>query len=172
VQQVNFQTPCETVAGAPATVVVSIGSVSTQVQGVTVYPAQPGIFTFAGPGGIQYGWVINAADGSYLGPSNLATAGQTYYLVATGLGLFPGEKTDAEGTGETIPVSNIILAINNVGVPVTSVQYVEGAIGEYVVTFTLPVPFASGTNQTISLGEIVNGQQFFDNSQVYLPGVH
>jgi len=130
VQQVYFQTPCELVTGSPATVVVQVGSASTQVAGVTVYPALPGIFTYAGPGGVAYAYVIDS-KGNPLTPSNLASAGGTYYLIATGLGqTTPTATTNAVGTGsQIISPSNIILAINNVGVPVTSVQYQQGERG-------------------------------------------
>jgi uncharacterized protein (TIGR03437 family) len=174
VQQVNFQTPCDVTPTGSGIVTVQVSSATTQVTGVTIYPTQPGIFTYAGPGGLAYGWVISAKDGSYLTASNQAHAGQTYYLVATGLGqTSPAAVTNAPGTGnQTIPVSQVTLAINNVGVPVTSVQYVEGVVGEYIITFTIPTPFASGTNLPIALGGIAsNGQTIFDNSKVYLPGI-
>jgi uncharacterized protein (TIGR03437 family) len=173
IQQVNFQTPCETVPGSPATVVVQVGSVTTQVTGVTVYPAQPGIFTSVGASGMNYGYVIDG-NGNAVTSSNLAQPGQTYYMFTTGLGqTTPAIVTNSNGTGlQTIPVGNIILAINNIGVPVTSVQYREGTVGEYLITFTIPVPFAAGTNETIALGVNVNSQTFYDNSQVALPGIN
>jgi uncharacterized protein (TIGR03437 family) len=176
-QQVNFQTPCELVTGSPATVVVTVGSVTTQVTGVTVYPAQPGIFTYPGTNGTNYGYVVDS-NGNTLTPSNLAHAGQTYYLITTGLGqTTPPALTNAVGTaGETIPIQNIILAINNIGVPVTSVQYQQGSRGLYVITFQVPAvangaPFPTGTNLPVSLGVTVNSQTFFDNSPVALPGI-
>ncbi len=181
VQQVNFQTPCETVPGN-ATVVVQVGTTTTTVQGVTVYPAQPGIFTYAGPGGVASGWVIDAVTGLTISPSNLAHAGSTYYLVATGLGqTTPAAVTGAYGTGkQIIPVSDVILAIDNIGVPVTSVQYVQGGIGEYVITFTIPLTlsngsaFPTGTNLPIQFGITANGQTIYDNETppVSLPGIH
>jgi uncharacterized protein (TIGR03437 family) len=181
VQQVNFQTPCETVPGN-ATVVVQVGTTTTTVQGVTVYPAQPGIFTYAGPGGVASGWVIDAVTGLTISPSNLAHAGSTYYLVATGLGqTTPAAVTGAYGTGkQIIPVSDVILAIDNIGVPVTSVQYVQGGIGEYVITFTIPLnlsngsAFPTGTNLPIQFGITANGQTIYDNETppVSLPGIH
>jgi uncharacterized protein (TIGR03437 family) len=175
VQQVNFQTPCETVPGSPATVVVQVGSSSTQVTGVTVYPAQPGIFTYAGPGGVNYAYVIDS-NGNPLTPSNLATAGQTYFLIATGMGeTIPAASTNAVGTGEIVPASSVILAINNVGVPVSSVQYQQGARGVYVIAFTIPTPFGTGNNLPLALGLTVNSQTFFENSpsgSVDLPGIH
>ena len=171
IQQVNFQTPCELVTGSPATVVVQVGSVSTQVTGVTVYPAQPGVFTYAGPSGINYGYVIDS-NGNALTPSNLAQAGKTYYLFATGLGAVPGVTTDSEGTNQTLPASSVTLAINNTPVTVNSVQYLQGALGEYLIAFTIPVPFGTGTNLPLALGMTVNGQTFYDNSPVALPGIH
>jgi uncharacterized protein (TIGR03437 family) len=172
VQQVNFQTPCETPTGAPATIVVQVGAVTTQVTGVTVFPAQPGIFTYAGPNGLNYAYVIDSS-GNALTPSNLAVPGQTYYMFATGLGAVPGVKTNSAGTGtQTLPVSSIILGITSTGVPVTSVQYVEGAIGEYLITFTIPVPFTAANNVPVSLGVSVNAQTFFANQSVVLPGIN
>ena len=173
IQQVNFQTPCEIVTGSPATVVVTVGNNSTPIPNVTVFPAQPGIFTYPGPSGINYGYVIDS-NGNTLTPSNLAHAGQTYYLIATGLGqTTPAALTNSVGTGgETIPVGNVILALNNVGVPVTSVQYQQGARGLYVIAFQIPVPFATGANEAISLGVTINGQTFYDSAQVALPGIH
>jgi len=178
VQQVNFQTPCEIPTGN-GTVVVEVNSGTTTVSGVTVYPTQPGVFTFAGPGGISYGWVISAANGSYLQPGNLAHAGQTYYLVATGLGqTSPAATTNSPGTGaQTISASQVVLFIDNIGVPVTSVQYLEGAVGEYIITFTIPTtannqPFPTGANLPIQLGGITSGgQTIYDNSPVALPGI-
>jgi uncharacterized protein (TIGR03437 family) len=171
IQQVNFQTPCETVPGSPATVVVQVGSVSTQVGNVTVYPAQPGIFTFAGIGGANYPYAVDT-HGNVLGPSNLAQAGQTYYMFTTGLGAVPGVTTDSVGNNQALSASSIILAINNTPVTVNSVQYLQGAIGEYLITFTIPVPFQTGTNLPMTLGMTVNSQTFFDNSPVTLPGIH
>ena len=172
VQQVNFQTPCEIPTGTPATVIVEVGSVTTQVTGVTVYPAQPGIFTYAGPSGVSYAYVIDSS-GNALTPSNLATPGQTYYMFATGLGVVSGVKTNSEGNGtQTLPVSSIILGITDVGVPVNSVQYVEGAIGEYLISFTIPVPFTAGTNVPVSLGVTVNGQTFLASQTAVLPGIN
>jgi uncharacterized protein (TIGR03437 family) len=172
IQQVNFQTPCETVPGSPATVSVQVGTVTTQVTGVTVFPAQPGIFTYgANASGTPYALVTDS-NGNALTPTNLAQPGQTYYTYATGMGqTTPPASTNSVGTGETIPVSNVILAINNVGVAVTSVQYQPDARGVYVIAFTIPVPFTAGTNLPISLGVTVNSQTFSENTLVEMPGV-
>ncbi len=181
VQQVTFQTPCETAPGS-ATVEVQVGSGTTVqvaiVSGVTVLAAQPGIITYAGPGGINYG-LISAADGTTISATNLAHPGQTYNLIATGLGqTTPPAATNAPGTGaQSIPASQVILGIDNIGVPVTSVQYLEGGIGEYVITFTIPaavngLPFPTGTNFPMVLGIVTAaGQTVYENAPVAIPGI-
>ena len=177
-QQVNFQAPCETPV-SPATVIVQVGSVSTTVTNVSVFPAQPGMFTYAGPSGQNYGWIISATDGSYLTPSNLAHVGSTYYLVATGLGqTTPPVTTNAAGTGtQTIPVANIVLAIGSTSVTVNSAAYLQGAVGEYLIQFTIPSvvngqPFPTGNNLPMSLGVVAGGQTIFDTEAVAIPGIH
>lgn len=178
VQQVNFQTPCEVTSG-PGTVNVEVGSATTTVSGVVIYPIQPGIFTYAGPGGVNYAAIISEQNGGYLTPSNLAHAGQAYVMVVTGLGqTTPNAVTNSPGTGsQTVSPSEITLAIDNIGVPVTSVQYVEGAVGEYLITFTIPAtangqPFPTGTNLPISLGGLTSsGQTIFDSEAVAIPGI-
>lgn len=177
IQQVNFQTPCETVPGN-ATVIVQVNSSTTTVNGVTIYPAQPGIFTYAGPSGIAYGEVISATNGSYLTPSNLAVPGNTYYLVATGLGqTTPAITTNAAGTGaQIINPANVVLAIDNIGVPVNSVVYQPEGIGVYLIQFTIPTlannaPFPTGQNLPITLGVIAGGQTIFDTAPAAIPGI-
>jgi uncharacterized protein (TIGR03437 family) len=151
VQQVAFQTPCETAPGA-ATVAVTNGSGTATIPGVQALAAQPGMFTSAGPGATLYGTVIRP-DGSYVSPSNFAQRGETDYLVATGLGLpTPAPKTGSTGNGETIPPNQVLVGVNNNGVPVVSVQYVPGAIGVYYIGFQLSNPNLSpGPNQPLEL---------------------
>lgn len=177
-QQVNFQTPCEVTAGS-GTVVVQAGGGTTTISGVVIYPTQPGIFTYAGPSGVSYAAIINSS-GAYLTPSTLAHPGQTYYMIVTGMGqTSPAAITNDPGTGtQTISPSQVILAINNVGVPVTSVQYLQGTVGEYLISFTIPTtynngtPFPTGTNLPISLGGVTStGQQIFDTASVDIPGI-
>lgn len=160
VQQVTFQTPCEAAAGA-ATVAVTTGSgtasqATTTVPGVQVLAAQPGIFTSAGPNGTTLGTVIRS-DGSYVSPSNFAQRGETDYLVATGLGL-PTDSTGkppttgSAGNGQTIPLNQVLVGVNNNGMPVVSVQYVPGAIGVYYIGFQLSnTNLSPGPNQPLEL---------------------
>ena len=156
VQQVTFQTPCETLLGAE-TVQVTTGTgtasqATTTVSGVQVSAAQPGIFTSTGPNGTLLGTVIRP-DGSYVSPSNFAQRGETDYLVATGLGLpTPMPKTGSTGNGQTIPLNQVLVGVNNNGMPVISVQYVPGAIGVYYIGFQLSSSaLQPGPNQSLQL---------------------
>jgi uncharacterized protein (TIGR03437 family) len=187
VQRVLFQTPCETVPGsATVAITTNIGTSSaatTTVPGVPVYAGQPGIFTYAGPNGTTYGEVLDT-HGNPIGPSNLAHPGGTYFVVATGLGqTTPAAVTNSPGNGsQTIPISQIVVGVNNAGFPVLAVQYV--AIGVYYVEFQLPASACTsnnppgpqpcsptGTNLPLTLAEIVNGQTVYDGQFSYLAGV-
>jgi uncharacterized protein (TIGR03437 family) len=171
VQQVTFQTPCETAVGS-ATVVVTINGGVTTVTGVQVFAAQPGIFTYAGPNGKLYGAVIRGADGSYVTPSNLAHRGETYYLVATGLGqVAPATLTNAAGTGAQTVASAVIVGVNNAGVPTNPAQYLQGSIGVYIVGFQIPTSATTGTDQPLALAIVQNGQTIFGSQVLFLPGV-
>jgi uncharacterized protein (TIGR03437 family) len=169
VQQVTFQTPCETPTGS-VTVAITVNGVTTTVTGVQVYAAQPGILTYAGSNGRAYGAVISAVDGSYVTPSNPVRRGQTYYLVATALGqTTPPAVTNAAGSGQAIPTSALVIGINNVGLPVISAQYV--AIGVYYVGFQIPASAATtATDVPLALLQFVGGQSVYDSQGAFLPG--
>jgi uncharacterized protein (TIGR03437 family) len=144
----------------------------TTVQGVPVLQAQPGIFTYAGPNGKLYGAVIRALDGTYVTPSSLAHRGETYYVVATGLGqVTPATSTNAAGTGAQTVAAPVVVGINNAGVQTSPAQYVQGSIGVYIVGFQIPQSATTGTDQPLALAIVVNGQNVFGNQAVFIPGV-
>ena len=173
VQQVNFQTPCETPVGS-ATVVLQLNGGTTTVAGVQVLQAQPGIFNFSGSifnnpssNGKTYGAIYSATDGSLISPSNPARRGGSYYMFATGLGLTnPPALTNASGTGNQAVAGQIALGINNAGVPVNSAFYSVGYVGIYTITFTIPPSATPGTDQVVALA--IGG--VFGN-QVLIPAV-
>jgi len=168
VQQAAFQTPCEAPPG-PGTVAMTVNGATTTVTGVQVFSVQPGIFTYAGPNGKTYGQVIRGVDGSYVTPSNLVRRGETYYMVATGLGpTTPPTGTNNAGAGQTV-ANTVVVGLNNAGMPVVSVQYV--AIGVYYVGFQIPIDAQQGNDQPLALAEIVGGQTIYDNQGALIPGV-
>jgi uncharacterized protein (TIGR03437 family) len=169
VQQATFQVPCET-TGNTATVVISVNNNPTTITGISVTPAQPGIFTYQGPNNKLYGAVIRGADGTYVTPSSFARRGEPYYVVVTGMGqTIPPASTNNPGNGQAVNGTPIV-GVNNQGVPVGSATYSGGAIGVYLIQFTIPTNFPTGPDQPFSVGLIVNGQVYYSNS-VFIPGV-
>ncbi len=172
VQQVNFQTPCETAGSSSATVVITISGTPTTIPGVQVFQSQPGIFTSAGPNNLPYGAVIRASDGSYVTPSSLAHRGETYYVIVTGLGqTTPPLTTNSAGIpGENVNTP-LIVGINNNGVPVVSAFALQGEQGVYLVGFQIPLTTpASSTAVPLSVAAVVNGVPVYSNS-VFLAGI-
>jgi uncharacterized protein (TIGR03437 family) len=167
VQQVNFQTPCELSPGT-ATAVITVNGTASTITGISVLAVQPGIINYAGPNGKPYGFVIRALDGSYVTPSAFAHRGETYYLVVTGLGqTTPPITTNAAGTGsQVLPLSEVIVGVDNFGVPVNLAEYASGQIGVYVIGFQIPLTAPTGADQPLA----VEINSVFGNA-VYLPGV-
>ena len=170
-QQVTFQTPCEVGPSNNATVVIQLSGGTTTITGVTILSVQPGIFYSVGANNIAYGDVISGDDGSYVSATNPAKRGHTYYLIATGLGqVTPATATNSVGINGQNVAGQVIVGVDNLGVPVTSAYYQPGEVGVYVVGFTIPLTNPAGTNQPLALGLVSNGNTVFANT-VYIPVV-
>jgi len=171
VQQVNFQTPCETPVGS-ATIVVTASGGTTTIPGVSAYQVQPGVFNYPGATGKPYGAIFSAADGSAVTPSNLAQKGGRYFLYATGLGQVtnPPTSTNRSGTGTQTVASPVVVGINGAGIATEPAQYAVGYVGIYIVYFTIPQTANSGADIPLALQIVQNGQGVFANT-VYLPGI-
>ncbi len=171
VEQVNFQAPCGLTAGA-ATVVVTVGGANTTVTGVPVFDVQPGIFTYMVPNNDKvYGAVIDAADGTYVTPTNPARQGGRYYMIVTGLGLVtPATSSGATGTGSQDVNLPVIVGVSDGGVPVLSARYLMGSVGAYLVEFEIPMDSPVGTDRSLAIAALINGSYKFGNP-VFLPGV-
>jgi uncharacterized protein (TIGR03437 family) len=169
-QQVTFQTPCEATPGSNGTVVITLNGATTTVPGVTILQAQPGIFYSVGANGTAYGAVIDS-NGNYVTATNPAKRGGNYYLVATGLGqVTPATATDSLGiNGQNVNFS-VIVGVSNLGVPVFEQVYEPGAVGIYIIGFTIPLTNPAGVDQPLALAVVVNGQTIFGNV-VYLNSV-
>jgi uncharacterized protein (TIGR03437 family) len=169
VQQVTFQVPCEAQPGA-ATVVININGNSTTITGVQVLPAQPGIFTYAGPNNKPYAAIIRAKDGTYVTPSSSMHRNETYYVILTGMGqTSPAASTDNPGNGQAT-VAQAVVGVNNQGVPVVSSTYLQGAIGVYIIGFQVPsdastlASIPNGTDVPFSVGVFLNNQVTYSNN--------
>jgi uncharacterized protein (TIGR03437 family) len=179
-QRVDFQAPCETAVGT-ATVVITVNGGTTTINGVKVFAGQPGIFSYKWSDNKNYGAVVRVKDGSYITPSNLAVTGEDYLMFVTGLGqTTPATATNSAGVGQSVALQ-VVVGVDDGGVPQQQARYVPGLIGVYSVQFTLPkrdgVPAGAtilsrqGT-QTINfaLAVVVNGQVIFGNP-LLLPGM-
>ena len=128
-------------------------------------PALPGIFNYQGANGKPYAAVISASNGAYVTSANPAVRGGTYYVVVTGLGeVAPSASTDSAGiAGQNVDLQ-VIVGVNNVGVPVLQCA-VRGEFdpGVYVVAFTIPTSSSPGTDQPLAVAVLVNGAPVFGN---------
>jgi len=152
-------------------VVVTVNGSNTTVQNVPVFAAQPGIFTFQGANGKVYGAVQSASNGGYVTPTSFAVRGQTYYLIVTGMGqTLPTTSTDSGGIANQSVALQVVVGVNNAGVPVVSATYQEGQIGVYLIGFQIPLTAPTGPDQNLAVAVIVNGQTIFGNG-VLIGGV-
>jgi uncharacterized protein (TIGR03437 family) len=172
VQQVNFQTPCETPAGGSVTVVITINNNNTTIPSVSVLQAQPGIFTYPGTNNQPFAAVLSASNFAYVTPSNFAVRGQIYYVVVTGLGqTTPALLTNNPGDNADAVLVTTIVGVNNAGVQVVSATPFPGNLGAYLVGFIIPTSFpASSTPVPLSVAVLVNGNPVYSNN-TFLAGI-
>jgi uncharacterized protein (TIGR03437 family) len=169
-QQVTFQTPCEVSPTSNGTVVIQLNGGTTTVNNITILQAQPGIFNSIGSNGTAYGEVLDS-NGNYVTATNPAKRGSNYYLIATGLGqVTPPAATDSVGINGQNVNYQVIVGVSNLGVPVLESIYQPGAVGIYIIEFTIPLTNPSGVDQPLALAVVVNGQTIFGNL-VYLNSV-
>ena len=117
--QVAVEVPFETQAGTASVVINSPGGGQATVS-VQVQPYAPGIFQTIASGG-QLIAVAVRLDGSYVSPSNPAQAGETIQIFVTGLGqTSPALATGSAGAPGQVLVGNVIVGLNNGGVPLIS----------------------------------------------------
>jgi uncharacterized protein (TIGR03437 family) len=169
-QQVTFQTPCQVTPSTNATMTIQLNGGSTTVSGITILAAQPGIFYSVGSNGTNYGEVIDS-NGNYVSATNPAKRGGNFYMIATGLGqVTPATATDSVGVNGQNVNAQILVGVSNNGVPVFEQIYYPGAVGLYIIGFTIPTTNPTGTDQPLALAVISNGQTIFGNP-VYINSV-
>jgi uncharacterized protein (TIGR03437 family) len=178
-QRATFQAPCGLTATSAlqpsvnTSVTITAGGASTTVTGVSVFASQPGIFTFTGSNGKQYGTIIRESDGTYITPANLAHQGDKLYLVVTGLGqVTPAATTNSAGLGVQNANVPMLIFLNNTAINAISARYLFGSIGAYLVEFQIPATFPVGTDLNIlPVATANNGNDFIVGNTTLLPGV-
>ena len=84
---------------------------------------------------------------------NPAARGETIRFFATGLGqTTPATATNRTGVpGQTV-LAPMIAGLNDAGVPIVSAEYLQGAIGIYVIAIEVPMTTATGPAQSLGFG--------------------
>ncbi|MDX2179610.1 MAG: Ig-like domain-containing protein [Bryobacteraceae bacterium] len=161
-EQINVQWPCESPLGNQTVTVTALGQ--TASASVTVAAFSPGIFEFSNSAN-RLQVVANKANGQFVTPESPAVGGETLTAYFTGFGSIAGVFTNSIGLGQTLPTANVVVGINNQGVPVTEAGYAAGLIGVYYVKFTVdPAVSGSGAAQPFAIalrdasGALVFGQ--------------
>ena len=167
VEKVGFQAPCELPVGSVAVTMNVSGGTST-VTGVPVVAFSPGMFESVATDGKSYGVALRS-DGSFIGPANPASRGETIRIFVTGLGqTTPPIGTNRAGTGGQTVNAQIIGGVNNAGVLVVKAEYVAGQIGTYFVDILIPSDTIVGSYQPIAVavqppggGDLIFGNGVF-----------
>jgi len=151
IEEIAVQVPFETPPG-PATVSIrSSGGGSSTVPNVQVLPVQPGVFETI-IGGRRFA-VATRPDGSFIGPDNPAARGETIRFFATGLGqTTPATATNRTGVPGQSVLAPMVAGLNDAGVQIVSAEYLQGAIGIYVIAIEVPMTTAAGPAQPLGFG--------------------
>jgi uncharacterized protein (TIGR03437 family) len=124
---------------------------------------QPGVFETT-IGGRRFA-VATRPDGSFIGPDNPAVRGETIRFFATGLGqTTPATATNRTGVpGQTV-LATPVAGLNDAGVQIVSAEYLQGAIGIYVIAIEVPMTTATGPAQSLGFGvQGADGNMVFAN---------
>ena len=156
-QQLTFQVPCSIQPGSnPITVAVGAGSATSTVN---ILPASPGIFQTVMSDGVTRA-VLVRPDGSFVSLSNPARRGEHIIAYVTGLGpTTPSVNTNSLPIpGQTSNVNyNVIVGVNNAGVPLDYARLSEDLVGVYVVSFQIPTDAPVSNNVVFSVGVAPQG---------------
>jgi uncharacterized protein (TIGR03437 family) len=164
-EQVTVQVPFELPTSGNTSITIRVQGGSTTLQNVPLGALQPGIFETDISG--QRWAVLIRQDGSFVTPSSPARRGDRLRFFAHGLGpVSPTTATNQAGTGDQQVNAQLIIGVNNAGVPGTvTAEYVEGFVGLYLVTFTVPEDAPSGQRISLSMGAVgPDGQTYYSNT--------
>jgi uncharacterized protein (TIGR03437 family) len=152
--------PCQS-GTANCEAVVASTTVNTQVQQVA-----PGVF-FSGTQNLA---VVVRSDGSYVSATNPAQRGEVIQLYVTGLGsVSPAALTGAAGLSGEAVTAQLLVGLNNAGVPFQSADYAPGMVGVYVITFQVPPNTAAGPSQPVGLEIYDSAGNVYYAQSTYIP---
>ncbi len=161
------QVPTDLAVGG-ATLVVTVGSGSSTLQGLTVTPASPGIFETLMSDGRRRAVALRP-DGSYVSLQNPGRRGEVIRVFVTGM----GAAVTADGSrvasnqvaSATSPARSpwgVVVGLNNEGVPNVGVPTLSSyLIGVYELTFEVPANIPAGASIPFAVASVVNDQFVF-----------
>jgi uncharacterized protein (TIGR03437 family) len=150
--QVNLQVPWELQGQSTSSVTVTVNSITSAAQVVSVGVADPGVFSMGAPEGGQ-GAIVNLA-GILVDANSPAHAGDYLEIYANGLG--PVSNTPQTGAVAVLsPLSTLIgnpaVTIGGVPAPVSWAGLAPGFIGLYQVNVQVPQGIAAGDGAPVVL---------------------
>ncbi len=157
--QVPFEVPATTV---PITISVAGGGSTSAF--VTLLPLAPGLFETVTPSDNRRRVVALRPNGTVVTPANPAARGENIRVYLTGLGsvspLVPTGTFSPTGFDPAI-TSNLLVGVNNNGVPLVQAVYARNLIGVYEVTFTVPTDTVAFPSGTVNFSIAVQGPNGF-----------
>ncbi len=157
--QVPFEVPATTV---PITISVAGGGSTSAF--VTVLPVAPGLFETVTPSDNRRRVLALRPNGTVVTLANPAARGENIRVYLTGLGsVSPSVPTGTFSPAGLDPVvtSNLLVGVNNNGVPLVQAIYARNLIGVYEVTFTVPTDTVAFRSGTVNFSVAVQGPNGF-----------
>jgi uncharacterized protein (TIGR03437 family) len=123
--QINFQVPVELAGQSSATVIVTVGNISSAPATLSLAPVSPGLFLAGVTGSLQAAALISnsgtvpAPVGTFTGSRPVAR-GQFVTVYCTGLGaVTPPVATGVRASGSPLSVTNLPVSATIGGLPAT-----------------------------------------------------
>jgi len=169
-QSVAVQVPFEVQPGSAVSVVVTSASGASTTVNTAVQQVAPGVFASGTTSANQSLAVVVRSDGSYVSANNPAQRGEVVQLYVTGLGVVsPAAPTGAAGLGGQSVVAQLLVGLNNGGIPFQSADYAPGLVGVYVITFQVPLNTVTGPSQPVGLLIFDSAGNSYYGQSTYIP---
>jgi uncharacterized protein (TIGR03437 family) len=161
-ESITVQAPFELQPGVtPVTIDVSGFSATVNVA---VLAYQPGIIETVDESGKRSAALFRP-DGSAVTSANPARRGEIIRMHAAGLGqVSPATGTNRPGVPDQKVIAQLIVGVNDEGVPVVNAEYASRNIGLYYVDFKIPEDTAPGADRPLALALVLaDGNAIFAN---------